>query len=73
MKTLKNNENTTHFHQIDCPINLEIIITKEDSVILLYEITEGLDYSNLYKTYSTIDRNPVIEPKTLFRILVYGY
>lgn len=59
--------------QISFPINTEIIIPKDDSVRLLFEVTEGLNYSNLYRNYSTIGRNPVIEPKTLFRILVYGY
>ena len=60
-------------HQIGFPIDTEIIIPKDDSVRLLFEVTEGLDYSDLYRNYSTIGRNPVIEPKTLFRILVYGY
>ena len=59
--------------QIVLPINLEIIIPEDDSVKLLYEVTEGLNYSRLYRTYSIIGRNPAIEPKTLFRILVYGY
>lgn len=64
---------TTCIHQIVLPINLEIIIPEDDSVRLLYEVTEGLNYKRLYKAYSAIGRNPAIEPKTLFRILVYGY
>ena len=72
MNTLKN-KNIIHIHQIGFPINLEIIIPKDDSVRTLYEVTEGLDYSKLYKSYSTIGRNSVILPETLFRILAYGY
>ena len=59
MNTLKN-KNIIHIHQIGFPINLEIIIPKDDSVRTLYEVTEGLDYSKLYKSYSTIGRNSVI-------------
>lgn len=60
-------------HQIVLPINLEIMIPIDDSVRLLYEITEELNYEKLYKSYSTIGRNPAISPKSLFRVLVYGY
>lgn len=67
------NKNIVPMHQIGFPINVEIIIPEDDPVRLLYEVTEGLDYSDLYKSYSTIGRNPVIAPETLFRILVYGY
>ena len=59
-------------HQIGFTINVEIIISEDNPVRLLYEVTEGLNYSCLYKNYSTIGRNPVIAPETLFRILVYG-
>ena len=67
------NNNIIPIHQIGFPIDLEIIIPDDDSVELLYEITEGLDYSKLYKAYSTKGRNPAIAPESLFRILVYGY
>ena len=65
--------NIIPIHQIGFPINLEIIIPKNDSVRTLYEVTEGLDYSKLYKTYSTEGRNPMLLPETLFRIVAYGY
>ncbi|HAT4142614.1 TPA: transposase, partial [Clostridium perfringens] len=55
------------------PINLEIIIPKDDSVRLLYEVTEGLNYKKLYRSYSILGRNSAIDPKALFRIVVYGY
>lgn len=62
-----------NIHQIVLPINLEIIIPKDDSVRLLYEVTEGLNYKKLYRNYSTLGRNSAIDTKTLFRIVVYGY
>ncbi|WP_455821581.1 IS1182 family transposase [Clostridium butyricum] len=40
---------------------------------VLYDVMEGLDYSELNRTYSTIGRNPALLPKTMFAIIVYGY
>ena len=40
---------------------------------MLFKVTEGLDYSKLYETYSTKGRNPAIEPAILFRIIIYAY
>lgn len=60
-------------HQIGFPIQTPFIPSEDDSVRLLFEVTEGLDYTELYKTYSTLGRNPAIAPKILFRILIYGY
>ena len=73
MKNIKLKNNIIHIHQLGFPINLEIIIPKDDSVRTLYEVTEGLDYSKLYEAYSTEGRNPMILPETLFRIVAYGY
>lgn len=67
------NKKVIPIHQIGFPIDSENMIPKDDSVRLLYEVTEGLDYSDLYKAYSTAGRNPAISPESLFRILVYGY
>ena len=66
-------KNIIHIHQIGFQINIENIISEDDSVRLLYEITEGLDYTELHKAYSTLGRNPAISPESLFRILIYGY
>ena len=43
-----------NIHQIVLPINLEIIIPKDDSVRLLYEVTEGLNYKKLYRSYGFV-------------------
>ena len=65
--------NIIHIHQLGLPISFENIIPDDDSVRLLYDVTEGLNYTELYKTYSTKGRNPVILPETMFRIILYGY
>ena len=65
--------NIIHIHQLGLPISFENIIPDDDSVRLLYDVTEGLNYTDLYKTYSTKARNPVILPETMFRIIIYGY
>ncbi|WP_455794372.1 transposase, partial [Clostridium butyricum] len=59
--------------KIGFPINIENIISDSDSVRVLYDVMEGLDYSELNRTYSTIGRNPALLPKTMFAIIVYGY
>lgn len=50
----------------------EKIIPANDSVRLLDEISEELDYSNLFRAYSHIGRRPATNPITLFKILTYG-
>lgn len=74
MKYINNKfNNIIHIHQLGLPISFENIIPDDDSVRLLYDVTEGLNYTELYKTYSTKGRNPVILPETMFRIILYGY
>ena len=60
-------------YQLVLPINYEVIIPEDDSVRLLSQILEELDYTELYKTYSSEGRNPAIEPKILFKVMVYAY
>lgn len=59
--------------QIGFPIQTTFIPKEDDPVRLLFEVTEELDYTELYKTYSTLGRNPAVSPVILFRILIYGY
>ncbi len=68
-----NTNNIIPMHKIGFPINIENIISDSDSVRVLYDVMEGLDYSELNRTYSTIGRNPALLPKTMFAIIVYGY
>jgi len=55
------------------PIETEIRIPADDSVRLLSQVMEELDYSKLYGAYSHMGRNPAVSPKNLFKVLVYGY
>ncbi|KUO61720.1 MAG: transposase [Gracilibacter sp. BRH_c7a] len=77
MQTPKlHNKNYTGFngsYQLVLPLNHEILIPKDDSVRLLSFILEGLNYKVLYKAYSSIGRNPAVEPKILFKVLTYAY
>ena len=68
-----NTNNIIPIYQIGFPISLENIIPDSDSVRVLYDVMEGLDYTELNRTYSTIGRNPALLPKTMFTIIVYGY
>ena len=60
-------------YQLVLPINYEVMIPEDDSVRLLSQICEELDYKELYSAYSPNGRNPVTEPKILFKVLTYAY
>jgi len=69
-------KNYTEFNgnfQLVLPLNLEGLIPDDDSVRLLSHELEDLDYTLLYKAYSTKGRNPAVDPKTMFKILTYAY
>lgn len=55
------------------PLNCEVLIPEDDSVRLLSQILEGLNYEKLYKAYSFVGRKPAVEPKILFKVLTYAY
>ena len=59
--------------QLVLPIAVEFHIPANDSVRLLSQVLEELDYTKLYKAYSHQGRNPAVSPKNLFKVLVYGY
>ncbi|MEA4888383.1 MAG: IS1182 family transposase [Clostridiaceae bacterium] len=59
--------------QLSLPIETGILIPADDSVRLLSQVMEELDYSKLYQAYSRLGRNPAVSPKNLFKVLVYGY
>lgn len=74
--TQLHNKNYTEFndgYQLVLPLSLEGLIPEDDSVRLLSHILEGLDYTKLYKAYSSTGRNPAVEPKTMFKIITYAY
>ena len=59
-------------YQLVLPLNLEGLVPKDESVRLLSHVLEELDYHDLYKAYSQIGRNPAVEPKLMFKIVVYA-
>jgi transposase len=42
-------------------------------VRLLDQVLEELDYSKLYRSYSSLGRNPSVSPKRPFKVMVYAY
>jgi len=59
--------------QLMLPINYEVIIPEDDSVRLLSQIVEGMDLKELYEAYSSDGRDPAVEPKNMFKIMIYAY
>ena len=45
-------------YQLVLPLNLEGLIPEDDSVRLLSHVLEGLDYTELYASYSSQGRKP---------------
>jgi transposase len=60
-------------YQIILPVNYEVIIPEDDSVRLLRQITEELDYTELYGAYSAEGRYPVTDPQILFQVMAYAH
>ena len=71
--TQKNYNNNRTVYQLVIPIETGILIPEDDSVRLLSQVMEELDYTKLIMAYSSQGRNPVVEPKILFKILIYAY
>ena len=63
----------TKYFQLVFPINFEINISADDSVRLLSNVLEEIDYTELYGAYSRREKNNAVSPKNLFKILVYAY
>ena len=59
--------------QLVFPINFEINIPADDSVRLLSNVLEEVDYTELYGAYSRKEKICAVSPKNLFKILVYAY
>jgi hypothetical protein len=50
-----------------------MLIPEDDSVRLLSQILEGLDFTKLYQAYSIKGRKPAVDPKVMFKVLTYAY
>lgn len=58
--------------QLTLPLDVDVLIPADDSVRLLSLILEELDYRRLYQAYSYKGRKTAVDPKILFKLLVYG-
>jgi len=75
-KKITQHKNYTEFdgyYQLVLPLNIEMLIPNDDSVRLLSQILEGLNYEKLYKAYSSTGRKPAVEPRIMFKVLTYAY
>lgn len=63
----------TKYLQLVLPINYEVIIPADDSVRLLSNVLEEIDYTELYRAYSRKEKICAASPRNLFKILVYAY
>jgi len=73
IKYQKNYTEFNEIYQLVLPLSLEGFVPDDDSVRLLSHELEELDYTLLYKAYSSKGRNPAVDPKTMFKILTYAY
>ena len=73
MNTQTNFTTNTIERQLFLPMDLAKIIPTNDSVRLLSDILEGLNYSKLMQEYSHFGRSPKVRPKVMFKILVYAF
>ena len=58
----------TRNFQLVFPINFEINIPADDSVRLLSNVLEEIDYTELYRAYSRKEKNYAVSPKNLFKV-----
>ena len=54
-------------------MDLAKIIPNNDSIRVLSDILEVLNYKKLMQEYSDYGRNPIVNPKVMFKILVYAF
>jgi len=59
-------------YQLKISSELEILIPCDESVRLLSEVMEELDYTRLYRAYSPQGRKPKTSPVAMFKVLAYG-
>ena len=59
--------------QLVFALNNELFIPEDAPVRLTNAQLEELDYRKLYEAYSPRGRKSVVDPRVLFKVLVYGY
>jgi transposase len=61
------------YQQLALPIMQNILIAETDPVSIINAQLEELDYRQLYRVYSPQGRKSAVEPRIMFKLLVYGY
>jgi len=59
-------------YQLKLCSEYDVLLPADESVRLLSEGLEELDYTNLYRAYSRKGRKPKTSPPAMFKVLVYG-
>ena len=59
-------------YQLKLCSELDILLPADESVRLLSEVMEEMDYTNLYRAYAHGGRKPKTSPPAMFKVLVYG-
>jgi len=59
-------------YQLKLSSEYEVMLPADETVRLLSEVMEELDYTKLYIAYSYKGRKPKTSPPAMFRVLVYG-
>jgi len=59
-------------YQLKLCSEYEVMLPADESVRLLSEVMEDLDYTPLYRAYSRKGRKPKTSPPAMFKVLVYG-
>jgi transposase len=59
-------------YQLHLPLNIEFQILKDDPVRLLRYFVEGMDLSELYRTYSHTKKNQAM-PRQMLETLIYAH
>jgi transposase len=59
------------YYQIKLPLNIELAVPANDPVRLLSAFVEGMDLTDLYKTYSRIRKNQAT-PRQMLKIVLYA-
>ena len=59
--------------QVILPLNLDLCIPEDDSLRLLIEITEEMDYRELYAAYERRESAGEATAKQLFQLVVFGF
>ncbi len=78
MKLMNNNKiqekysTGTRIYQVRLYSDIDVMIAEDDSVRLLDEVLEGLDYTELHRAYSARGRKPKTTPMSMFKVIVYG-